>query len=82
MYWLVILCIPSLLALTFGTWTAPVLTIPILAVIVAYLVFAFTPAPFRVAGMKIDPPTWSTAFRLIALIGFATALIYATTLAF
>lgn len=74
--------VPSLLALSFGTWAGPVLGIPALALVVLFLTFWATPSDTQLrtkaVSWDIPAPAWSKGVRGLAIGLHISAVIWAS----
>ena len=73
---LIVSLLPTLIALTFGSLSGPVIGAPVLGVVAVYLTFSCTPSSVRLMGHRIEAPAWSGVVRFGSLILFAASCGY------
>lgn len=78
MSFLVASLLPSLIALTFGSWSGPVLGAPALGASVLWLVVTYTPSDSQILGHTFRAPAWSGAARFVAFVLFLASCAYGT----
>lgn len=75
---LIVSLLPSLIALTCGSWSGPVIGAPALGAAVLWLVMAYTPSDSRILGHTFRAPVWSGAARFVAFVLFLASCAYGT----
>lgn len=73
---LIVSLLPTLIALTFGSLSGPVIGAPVLGAVAVYLTFACTPSSVLLMGHRIEAPAWSVVVRIASLILFAASCGY------
>lgn len=80
MIFVAVTLVPTLIVLGFGTWSSPVLAVPLLGMVVMFITFNVTPADKHSYGETRVAPMWAKFVQWLSVGGWLASLGYAVWL--